>query len=70
VPWDSCDAKHLQEKLDAGQAVVFTVDEENMHAVTSVNVYILGLSIGYRQGSTINKFLRHFTVNLQEAPPS
>ncbi|MCW4010728.1 MAG: hypothetical protein NWF05_08935 [Candidatus Bathyarchaeota archaeon] len=68
VPWGSCTAKHLQEQLDAGASVVFTLDEGNLHAVAPINVYILGLSISYKQGSSRANFIRNFTLKLQEAP--
>jgi hypothetical protein len=68
VAWTSCNAKHLQEQLDAGDSVVLVIDEGNLHDVTSTNVYILGLSISYKKGSTTTKFLRNYILTLQEAP--
>jgi hypothetical protein len=68
VAWSSCVAKYLQDKANTGDTVALIINEGNMHAVTSTNVYILSVGISYKKGSKETRFTREYTVKLQEAP--
>ena len=68
VAWSSSIAKHLQEHMEAGDTVSFSISEGNLHAVSSTNVYILEISVFYKKGAKASSFVRHFTLKLQEAP--
>jgi len=68
VAWASSNAKYLQDKAKVGDKVSFSIDEGNLHAVSSTYVYILGVDIDYPKGSKATQFTRWFTLKLQEAP--
>ena len=68
VAWSSSNAKYLQDKAKEGNKVSFSIDEGNLHAVSSTYVYILGVDIDYPKGSKASQFTRYFTLKLQEAP--
>jgi hypothetical protein len=68
VAWSSSNAKYLQDKAKEGNKLSFSVDEGNLHAVTSTYVYILGVDVDYPKGSKATQFTRFFTLKLQEAP--
>jgi len=68
VAWASSNAKYLQDKAKVGDKVSFSVDEGNLHSVTSTYVYILGVDVDYPKGSKASQFTRWFTLKLQEAP--
>lgn len=68
VAWASSNARLLQDKAKLGDKVSFSVDEGNMHAVTSTYVYILSVDVDYPKGSKATQFTRWFTLKLQEAP--
>jgi len=68
VQWSSSVAKHLQDKAKEGNKVSFSIDEGNLHSVSSTNVYILGVNVDYPRGSKPTSFVRYFTLKLQEAP--
>jgi len=68
VSWSSSVAKHLQDKAKEGDKVSFSIDEGNLHTVSSTYVYILAVDIDYPKGSKSSQFTRYFTVKLQEAP--
>jgi len=68
VAWTSSTAKYLQDKAKAGDKVSFSIDEGDLHQVSSTYVYILSVDVAYRKGSKAAKFVRTFTLKLQEAP--
>jgi len=68
VTWANSVAKHLQDKMKAGGSVTFSLEEGNMHTITTLNVYVLDVSVRYGKGGKSAKFMRRFTVKLQEAP--
>jgi hypothetical protein len=68
VTWSSSVAKHLQDKAKDGNPVTFSVDEGNLHSVSSTNVYILEVDVDYPRGSKASSFVRYFSLKLQEAP--
>ena len=68
VAWTNSAAKYLQDKAKDGNAVSFSIDEGNLHQVTSTNVYILGVAVRYGRGAKASQFVRFFTLKLQEAP--
>ena len=67
--WGSSAAKYLQDKMNAGEKVTFSVSEGDMHTVQSVQAYVSNIEIEYGRGSTASRFTRKFTVTLQEASP-
>lgn len=69
VAWGSSTAKYLKEKTKIGDKVSFSIDEGNLHQVSSTYVYILAVEVAYRKGSKATSFVRDFTLRLQEAPP-
>ena len=68
VAWSSSLVKHLQEHMEAGDIVEFSISEGNLHTVSSTNVYVLELDVFYRKGAKASSFVRHFNLRLQEAP--
>ena len=68
VAWSSSNAKYLQDKARVGDKVSFSIDEGNLHSVSSTYVYILGVDVDYHKGSKSSQFVRYFTLKLQEAP--
>jgi len=66
--WSSSNAKYLQDKAKEGDKVGFSIDEGNLHSVSSTYVYILGVDVSYPKGSKASQFTRYFTLKLQEAP--
>jgi hypothetical protein len=68
VAWASSNAKYLQDKAKEGNKLSFSIDEGNLHSVTSTFVYVLGVDIDYPKGSKATQFTRWFTLKLQEAP--
>jgi hypothetical protein len=62
VVWSSSAARLLEEKIKAGEAVPFTVNEPG-HTV-STSVYVLGVEVGYGGGLALH---RRFRVELLEA---
>jgi hypothetical protein len=68
VPWASSVAKHLEDKAKTGDPVTFSLDEGDLHQVSSTNVYILEVNVAYKKGAKTTNFIRHFTIKLQEAP--
>ena len=68
VAWSNSNAKYLQDKAKEGNPVTFSIDEGDLHSVSSTNVYILKVDIDYPRGSKASNFVRYFTLRLQEAP--
>ena len=68
IAWASSNAKYFQDKAKVGDAVSFSMDEGNLHQVSSTNVYILGVGVRYSRGAKASQFVRFFTLKLQEAP--
>jgi len=69
VAWSGSTAKYLKERAKAGNKVSFSIEEGNLHSVSSTYVYILVVDVAYRKGSKAASFIRNFTLRLQEAPP-
>jgi len=68
VAWASSNAKYFQEKMKAGDKLSFSIDEGNLHQVSSTYAYVLGVSVSYAKGAKAAQFTRFFTLKLQEAP--
>jgi len=64
IAWSSSVVKHFQDKAKAGNAVVFDINETEMHHVATYNVYILSVVLAYDRGTPSK---RVFTLFLQEA---
>lgn len=68
VDWDVSVAKYLKGKVRVDEAVTFSMDLGNMHAIDSTYVTILDVTVTYKQGATETNFVRFFALKLQEAP--
>lgn len=64
--WTNSQVKRFQEKLRAGNPVSFQLTHGG-ETLTSCQVYILSLEVGYDLGAPEAKKLRQFTLTLQEA---
>jgi hypothetical protein len=69
VAWGNSAAKYLQDKMNAGEKVTFSVSEGNMHTVQSAQAYVSSVEVEYDRGSTPSRFTRRFTVTLKEVSP-
>ncbi len=63
VDWNNSLAKYLKEKMRAGDALSFSVDEGTKHQA-SADVYVLDVEVSYVWGW---ETIRDFRVELQEA---
>lgn len=64
--WADSQIKRFQLKLKAGEPVSFNLTHGG-ETLTSCQVYILGLEVGYDQGAPESKRYRQYTLTLQEA---
>lgn len=69
VAWNNSAAKYLQDKMNSGEKVTFSVSEGNMHTVQSIQAYVSSIEVEYGRGSTASRFTRRFRVTLKEVSP-